>query len=46
MVFITFSGKSGPQGLHNMSVMANGYITCYIDAILLAAGLYHLSMFS
>lgn len=44
MVFITFSGNSGPQGLHNISVMANGYLTCYIDAILPAAGLYHLSM--
>lgn len=46
MVFITFSGNSGPQGLHNMSLMANGYFTCYIDAILPAAGVYHLSMFT
>ncbi|XP_050953668.1 polycystic kidney disease 1 like 1 isoform X2 [Labeo rohita] len=43
-VFITFSGNSGPQGLHNMSVMANGYLVCYIDAILPAAGLYHLNV--
>ncbi|XP_042607838.1 polycystic kidney disease 1 like 1 [Cyprinus carpio] len=44
MVFITFSGNSGPQGLHNISVMANGYLTCYIDAILQAAGLYYLNV--
>ncbi|XP_077100644.1 polycystin-1-like protein 1 isoform X2 [Siphateles boraxobius] len=44
LVFITLSGNSGPQGLHNMSLMANGYFTCYIDAILPAAGLYHLNV--
>ncbi|XP_043083010.1 polycystic kidney disease 1 like 1 [Puntigrus tetrazona] len=42
--FITFSGNSGPQGLHNMSVMANGYLTCYIDVILPAAGMYNLNV--
>ncbi|XP_051737577.1 polycystic kidney disease 1 like 1 isoform X2 [Ctenopharyngodon idella] len=44
MVFIRFSGNSDPQGLHNMSFMANGYFTCYIDAILPTAGLYHLNV--
>ncbi|XDV38131.1 hypothetical protein PO909_007601 [Leuciscus waleckii] len=27
-----------------MSLMANGYFTCYIDAILPAAGVYHLNV--
>ncbi|XP_073796725.1 polycystin-1-like protein 1 isoform X2 [Danio rerio] len=44
MVFITFTGNSGPNGLQNVSVMINGYFTCYIDAILPAAGLYHLNV--
>ncbi|CAM4580592.1 unnamed protein product [Leuciscus chuanchicus] len=42
--YITFSGNPGPQGLHNMSLMANGYFTCYIDAIKPAAGVYHLNV--
>ncbi|XP_073686658.1 polycystin-1-like protein 1 [Garra rufa] len=44
MVFITFSGNSGPRGLHNVSVMANGYLICYIDAVLPTAALYHLNV--
>ncbi|XP_059380022.1 polycystin-1-like protein 1 [Carassius carassius] len=44
MDFITFRGNSGRQGLHNISVMANGYLTCYIDVILHAAGVYYLNV--